>query len=131
MSAIFTKTAECTACGALFLAAARGSRTSLETGRDLHRRPGVLYLLLLFVAGRCPVPMDETELFFNLRLGEVVLRTGHVPTKNLLSFTHPTVPDINLAWLFQILLAWEAAARAELRRLGVSRDPSPQNACRP
>jgi len=66
---------------------------------------GVPYLLLLFVAGRCLVPMDETDLFFNLRLGEIVLSTGHVPTENLLSFAHPTAPDINLAWLFQIVLA--------------------------
>jgi hypothetical protein len=65
----------------------------------------VVYLLLLFVAGRCLVPMDETDLFFNLRLGEIVLSTGHVPTENLLSFTYPAATDINLAWLFQILLA--------------------------
>jgi hypothetical protein len=49
--------------------------------------------------------MDETDLFFNLRLGEVILGTGHVPTQNLLSFTYPQAPDINLAWLFQVLLA--------------------------
>jgi hypothetical protein len=48
--------------------------------------------------------MDETDLFFNLRLGEIVLGTGHVPTTNLLSFTHPAATDINLAWLFQIVL---------------------------
>jgi hypothetical protein len=65
----------------------------------------VVYLLLLFVAGRCLVPMDETDLFFNLRLGEIVLSTGHVPTENLLSFTYPAATDINLAWLFQIILA--------------------------
>jgi tetratricopeptide (TPR) repeat protein len=65
----------------------------------------VVYLLLLFVAGRCLVPMDETDLFFNLRLGEIVLSTGHVPTENLLSFTYPAATDINLAWLFQIVLA--------------------------
>ena len=65
----------------------------------------MVYLLLLFVAGRCLVPMDETDLFFNLRLGEIVLSTGHVPTENLLSFTYPTATDINLAWLFQIVLA--------------------------
>jgi hypothetical protein len=65
----------------------------------------VLILLLLFVAGRCLVPMDETDLFFNLRLGEMVLSTGHVPTENLLSFTYPSATDINLAWLFQIVLA--------------------------
>ena len=65
----------------------------------------MVYLLLLFVAGRCLVPMDETDLFFNLRLGEIVLSTGHVPTENLLSFTYPGTTDINLAWPFQILLA--------------------------
>jgi hypothetical protein len=65
----------------------------------------VLIVLLVFVAGRCLVPMDETDLFFNLRLGEIVLTTGHVPTENLLSFTYPQATDVNLAWLFQILLA--------------------------
>ena len=48
--------------------------------------------LLLFVAGRCLVPMDETDLFFNLRLGEIILATHGVPRTNLLSFTAPTSP---------------------------------------
>ena len=65
----------------------------------------MIALLLLFVAGRCLVPMDETDVFFNLRLGEVVLSSGRVPTENLLSFTYPHATDINLAWLFQIVLA--------------------------
>ena len=65
----------------------------------------MLLVLVLFVAGRCLVPMDETDLFFNLRLGEIVLHTGGVPTTNLLSFTHPGAPDVNLAWLFQVVLA--------------------------
>lgn len=60
--------------------------------------------LLLFVAGRCLVPMDETDLFFNLRLGEQVLATRTVATTNQLSFTYPDAPDPNLAWLFQLLL---------------------------
>lgn len=62
-------------------------------------------LLLAFVAGRCLVPMDETDLFYNLRLGEIILQTGRVPRTNLLSFTNPNFPDPNLAWLFQIVLA--------------------------
>jgi hypothetical protein len=49
--------------------------------------------------------MDETDVFFNLRLGELVLGSGRVPTENLLSFTYPRATDINLAWLFQIVLA--------------------------
>jgi tetratricopeptide (TPR) repeat protein len=60
--------------------------------------------LLLFVAGRCLVPMDETDVFFNLRLGELVLGDLTVPRTNLLSFTYPDHRDVNLAWLFQILL---------------------------
>src|SRR5262245_57685218 len=61
--------------------------------------------LLLFVAGRCLVPMDETDLFFNLRLGEIILHDHAVPRTNLLSFTYPDYRDVNLAWLFQIVLA--------------------------
>ena len=61
--------------------------------------------LLLFVAGRCLVPMDETDMFFNLRLGEIILHDHTVPRTNLLSFTCPDARDVNLAWLFQIVLA--------------------------
>jgi hypothetical protein len=64
-----------------------------------------LAALLLFVAGRCLVPMDETDLFFNLRLGDLILAHHAVPRTNLLSFTWPDVRDLNLAWLFQIVLA--------------------------
>jgi tetratricopeptide (TPR) repeat protein len=64
-----------------------------------------LAALLLFVAGRCLVPMDETDLFFNLRLGDIILGQHTVPRTNLLSFTHPEARDLNLAWLFQIFLA--------------------------
>ncbi|MES1208372.1 MAG: hypothetical protein ABUS79_20740 [Pseudomonadota bacterium] len=60
--------------------------------------------LLIFVAGRCLVPMDETDLFFNLRLGEIILARHAVPRTNLLSFTYPDFRDVNLAWLFQIIL---------------------------
>src|SRR5262249_37152639 len=62
-------------------------------------------VLLLFVAGRLLVPVDETDLFFNLRLGEIVLHDHTVPRTNLLSFTYPDFRDVNLAWLFQIVLA--------------------------
>jgi hypothetical protein len=61
--------------------------------------------LLLFVAGRLLVPMDETDLFFNVRLGEIVLHDHAVPRTNLLSFTYPDARDVNLAWVFQIVLA--------------------------
>ena len=65
-----------------------------------------LVALLLFAATRCLVPMDETDLFFNLRLGDLIRATHRIPRTNLLSFTYPEARDINLAWLFQVLLSW-------------------------
>ena len=73
--------------------------------RERAAEIAALVVLLLFVAGRCLVPMDETDLFFNLRLGEIVLARHAVPRTNLLSFTHPDFRDLNLAWIFQIVLA--------------------------
>lgn len=64
----------------------------------------LLAILLIFVAARCLAPMDETDLFFNLRLGELVLQRHSVPRTNLLSFTYPDARDVNLAWLFQLVL---------------------------
>ena len=72
---------------------------------DLAARWACPIALLLFVAGRCLVPVDETDLFFNLRLGEIVLHDHAVPRTNLLSFTCPDARDVNLAWVFQIVLA--------------------------
>jgi hypothetical protein len=86
--------------------------------------------------------MDETDLFFNLRLGEIVLGTRHVPTENLLSFTCPHATDVNLAWLFQAVLAlvfrvagipgtvvvktaFVLAAWATLYRVAIRRDAQP------
>src|SRR5438105_1309157 len=54
-------------------------------------------VLLLFVAGRCLVPMDETDLFYNLRLGEIILATRSVPRTNLLSYTNPPFP-LGVVW---------------------------------
>lgn len=60
---------------------------------------------MLFVAGRCLVPMDETDLFFNVRQGGAVLETGRIAATNATSFTYPDHRDVNLAWVFQVLLA--------------------------
>ena len=76
---------------------------SAAVARAARHAPVVV--LLLFVAGRLLVPVDETDLFFNLRLGEIVLHDHVVPRTNLLSFTYPAYRDVNLAWLFQIVLA--------------------------
>jgi tetratricopeptide (TPR) repeat protein len=76
-----------------------------EPTRKRGEELAALAALLLFVAGRCLVPMDETDLFFNLRLGDLILAHHTVPRTNLLSFTCPQARELNLAWLFQIMLA--------------------------
>ena len=58
-----------------------------------------------FSRGRKTGAHRSNVLFFNLKLGEIVLQTHAVPTTNLLSFTHPSAPDVNLAWIFQVFLA--------------------------
>ena len=67
--------------------------------------------LLVLVAGLCLVPMAETDLFFRMKVGEEILRTGALPRKNLFSFTYPDHPDLDPAWLFN-------AGAAALYRLG-------------
>lgn len=61
--------------------------------------------LLLFVAGLSLVPVVESDLFFRLRIGQEILARGAIPTENLLSFTYPQHPDLDLAWLFEVLAA--------------------------
>lgn len=58
--------------------------------------------LLLFVAGLCLGPMQETDLFFRLKSGDEFLRTGHLVHQNLFSFTFPATPYLDSAWLFDV-----------------------------
>ena len=61
--------------------------------------------LVLFVAGLCLLPVQETDLFFRLANGQEILRTGHVPGRNLFSFTFPDQPYLDSAWLFDLAMA--------------------------
>jgi tetratricopeptide (TPR) repeat protein len=67
--------------------------------------------LLVFVAGLCLAPVQETDLFFRLASGEQFLRTGQILHRNLFSFTFPDASYLDTAWLFD-------AAVALLYRLG-------------
>ena len=72
--------------------------------------------LLVFVAGLCLGPMQETDLFFRLAAGEQFLRTGHIVHRNLFSFTFPDSPYLDPAWLF------DAGAAAGFRLGGFPAD---------
>ena len=58
--------------------------------------------LLLFVAGLCLVPLQETDIFFRLANGRQILATGSLPGRNLFSFTFPDHPYLDSAWLFDV-----------------------------
>ena len=60
---------------------------------------------LLWAAHRALFPLAETDLFFHLKLGEIILATHHIPFVNLFSFTYPHHPDPDLAWAFQVAVA--------------------------
>lgn len=62
--------------------------------------------LLLFVAGLCLVPLQETDIFFRLANGQQILTTGSVPARNLFSFTFPEHPYLDSAWLFDMGAVW-------------------------
>lgn len=61
--------------------------------------------LLVFVAGLCLCPVQETDLFFRLASGEQFLRTGALVHHNLFSFTYPDAPYLDSAWLFDTAAA--------------------------
>lgn len=67
--------------------------------------------LLVFVAGLCLGPMQETDLFFRMAAGEEFLQSGRILQRNLFSFTYPDAPYLDPAWLFD-------AGVAGLYRLG-------------
>jgi hypothetical protein len=65
----------------------------------------LLVATLAWAAHRALFPLSETDLFFHLKLGEIILATHHVPLRNLFSFTYPQYPDPDLAWAFQVTMA--------------------------
>lgn len=60
---------------------------------------------LLYVVHRSLAPMDETDLFFHLKIGQLILARHAIPFQNLFSFTYPAHHDPDLAWGFQVTVA--------------------------
>jgi hypothetical protein len=61
--------------------------------------------VVLFAIHRALTPMRETDLFFHLKIGQLILADHAIPFRNLFSFTYPNAPDPDLAWGFQVLAA--------------------------
>jgi hypothetical protein len=62
-------------------------------------------VLLLFVAGLSLNPIVESDIFFRLKIGQEIVARHAIPASNLLSFTYPDHPELDLAWLFEVLMA--------------------------
>jgi hypothetical protein len=60
---------------------------------------------LAFVLHRALVPMEETDLFFHLAIGEQIVARHEIPFRNQYSFTWPDHPDPDLSWAFQVAVA--------------------------
>jgi hypothetical protein len=69
-------------------------------------RPALVLVALAFVAHRCLTPLAETDLFFHLKLGDLIRERHAIPFRNLFSFTYPDHDDPDLAWGFQVAVSW-------------------------
>src|SRR5215831_3247066 len=65
----------------------------------------LLAAVLGWVLQRTLSPMAEHDLFFHLKLGDVILAHHKIPFRNLFSFTYPDAPDLDMSWAFQVLVA--------------------------
>jgi hypothetical protein len=81
-----------------------GVETSPST-LDRALRAGLVLAALGFVAHRALTPMAETDLFFHLKLGDLIRAERSIPFRNLFSFTFPEAHDPDLAWGFQVLVS--------------------------
>jgi hypothetical protein len=61
---------------------------------------GMLMLLLLQLR-----PIDDVDLFWQIRLGELTLEQGHLITRDPFTYTHHGEPVPTFAWLAQVIFA--------------------------
>jgi hypothetical protein len=81
------------------------ARTYSWTTRPAVATALVAVAVVAWAAHRALFPLSETDLFFHLKLGDLIIATRHIPFRNLFSFTYPDHPDPDLAWAFQVLVS--------------------------
>jgi len=64
---------------------------------------GGLFAVAMFLV--CCFPLSDTDLFWHLKTGEIILATGQVPVVDLYTFMDADKPWIDLHWGFQIVMA--------------------------
>ncbi len=64
-----------------------------------------LFLALTFLLG--VFPLKDADIYWHLKTGDWIRQMGQVPRFDLFTFTRgPSVPWIDLHWLFQIAISW-------------------------
>src|SRR3954470_4130720 len=83
-------------------ARARSPQPSAVTVLD-----GVLllaFLALTFLLGA--FPLKDTDFWWHLKAGDLIRRTGQVPTTDTFTFGAAGHPWVDLHWGFQVALSW-------------------------
>jgi Tfp pilus assembly protein PilF len=58
------------------------------------------------VAAFCLTCVTDSDLFWHLATGDLIRRTGHVPTSDTFSYTAYGLPWVDIHWLFQVLVSY-------------------------
>src|SRR5262245_16298854 len=61
-------------------------------------------LALTFLLG--VFPLKDADFHWHLRTGDLIRRTGQIPTVDFYTFTREGVPWIDLHWIFQVGISW-------------------------
>jgi tetratricopeptide (TPR) repeat protein len=79
---------------------------SLEFYSRLTKSFGLLALGVLFglVAFAPMIEIKDLDLWLHMKMGEVIVTTGHVPSQDILSATIAGKPWVNHEWLFQTVV---------------------------
>ncbi|MFA5038943.1 MAG: hypothetical protein WC732_04620 [Candidatus Omnitrophota bacterium] len=67
----------------------------------IHRLLAVFFFSILAVY--CSREIADLDIWLHLKTGEVIFKTGHVPLRDIFSFTLQGKPWVNHEWLFQLL----------------------------
>lgn len=58
------------------------------------------------VAAFCLTCVTDSDLFWHLAAGDLIRRTGHVPTSDTFSYTAYGMPWVDIHWLYQVLVSY-------------------------
>jgi hypothetical protein len=79
-----------------------------------HREPIIMSRLILTASlvAVCLIgvlefrPIQDTDIFWQIRLGEIILDEGRIPQTDRLTYTHAGLSSPPMWWLAQVVFAW-------------------------